>query len=340
MPFNIGSVFSPEMLNMVEREKDRRQSNVGLQAQLYRGREEDKFRKAQLRASVDDNNADRASREKIAGMQTDSRRDLADQNMQYREQALNERTRSANALLDEKGRQFDTMFPVQQTRAEAAKTRAEAATTNAGARSDQVALNREVEFGANGDPSNPETGSKAAGRRLMEGKTAADTDLAHMRSEVLTAKIDGMLPEDFDRKRRTDILEASAKLHERAFKIQSTKDAERIAIDLIRAMRNPVTGTFNDPSAARAMSTLAGQIFGVMDSFKPEFAAAFADAFQKVGKEEQDTANDEWRTKNNKHDVGTETGDQRAQKMMKALEAMREAARKRAEGSSPNPVGR
>ena len=37
MPFNIGNIFSPQILSMVESEKDRNLQRLRLQADLYEG---------------------------------------------------------------------------------------------------------------------------------------------------------------------------------------------------------------------------------------------------------------------------------------------------------------
>lgn len=327
--FNLGSVFSPEALRMVEEEKNRRQSNLGLQASLYRAREDDKFQRARLAATEREGAADRASRERIAGMAYDSRNELADQNMAYRE-----------AGLREKARQFDTMFPVQQQKAEAATTRAEAATTNAGARRDQVALNREVEFGA-GDSETPTPGSKASGRRAMEGKIAADEDLSRMRAEQIVAHINGTLPEDMDRAARTKILQDAQGLAERAFKVKTSKDIDALAIDLIRALRNPVTGMFNDPSTSRAASQLAGNIFGILQQISPDAATAWTDVYtREVEKALGQTLQTKRFEDKAKPKPREETGDDRVNRAMDAMDKLREEARKKAQGEAPNPVGR
>jgi len=346
MPFNIGSVFSPEMLRMVDAESNRRQDSnerrLALQASLYRGHQDDKFRQKQLNATMSDQNADRSSRERMAADATDSRQQLNEANLNYKSALLGERTRGADDMLSEKKRQFDEMFPIQQQRGNAAETRAGASETNAGARRDQVGLNREIQFGS-GDADNPGAGSAASGRRAMEGKTVAQTDSIKKQAEVITQKLVLATDNMADQKRRTDILAAAQDLHERTFKVKSAHDAEALAIDLVKTLRNPLTGAYNDAEVARVSSMLSGQIFGAMENFNAKYAQAFADQFQKSAQEGLNSDVDASALKNraaHASEKPTSIGDERAKKAQEVLRAIRESTRSNMTGQPPNQVGR
>lgn len=340
MPFNIGNIFSPQILSMVESEKDRNLQRLRLQADLYEGHKQDKFRRSQLAASERSDNADRASRERMARESNDTRIELGDMANQLRSSQIDAREAQSNAALAEKARQFDAMYPLKEQDAEARTTRADAASRNATARGDEVALKRQVEFGS-GDPDNPTPGSKASGRRVMEGKGLAQTEFVRARIEELTRKLEGSLPADIDRKERTRILGEHQALLERSFRVKSANEAKSLAVDLVKALRNPLTGAFNDPNMARTVSELSGSVFGTLQSFSDEFSSAFADAFQEesnkaIGEDNDKTA----KTRKDADPAPMPTGDDSARKAMEAMERMREAARKRAAGEAPNPTGR
>lgn len=339
--FNLGSVFSPEMLRMVDAEKERRNNNLGLQATLYRQHEDDKFRKKQLDATINDQNSDRASRERMATDATDTRQQLKEMDLNARTALAGERNKSAYDILAEKQRQFDSMLPVQRQKADAATERAGAATTNAGARSDQVGLNREIQFGS-GDADNPTEGSLASGRRVTEGKTYAETDLLKKRAEAFAQQLKNATDNIADQKRRTDILAAGQDLHERAFRVKSTQDAEALAIDLVKAMRNPVTGMLSDAESARVNAMLTGQVLNALEGFGKKYVQAFSDKYQSSMKQAYDTDVHTYERTNNQHGDGNAapTGDTRAKAAMDAIEKARARTRELQSGQPPSNVGR
>ena len=276
----------------------------------------------------------------MARESNDTRIELGDMANQLRSSQIDAREAQSNAALAEKARQFDAMYPLKEQDAEARTTRADAASRNATARGDEVALKRQVEFGS-GDPDNPTPGSKASGRRVMEGKGLAQTEFVRARIEELTRKLEGSLPADIDRKERTRILGEHQALLERSFRVKSANEAKSLAVDLVKALRNPLTGAFNDPNMARTVSELSGSVFGTLQSFSDEFSSAFADAFQEesnkaIGEDNDKTA----KTRKDADPAPMPTGDDSARKAMEAMERMREAARKRAAGEAPNPTGR
>lgn len=340
MGFKIGSIFSPEILSQVEGEKDRNLQRLKLQADLYGKHKDDKFRRAQLRAVESDNNADRASRERMTRETNDTRQELGAMSNDLRSAQLDARQASGENALLEKQRQFDAMYPLKEKDAEARGTRAEASMIGANARKDQVDLNGRVQFGS-GTADNPSPGSMASGRRAMEGKTATANDLMKAQIQQIQARIAGTLPEDMDRVRRTAILQSHQRLLEKTLSVRTAKDAAALASQLIRDLRNPVTGSFNDPETARAATEVSGSIFGLLKSYGEEFSAAFADAFQSEGAK----ANEEDNAKvaaTRKHPAPNPmpTGDDAAQRALELLNKMRQKAREGMQGTAPNTTGR
>ena len=130
-------------------------------------------------------------------------------------------------------------------------------------------------------------------------------------------------------------------LLERSFRVKSANEAKRLAVDLVKALRNPLTGTFNDPKMAQVMSELSGSVFGTLQSFDDSFAKAFADAFQEEA--DKATVGDNDKVAKGRKDTEpppAPTGDDSARRAMEAMEKLREAARKKAAGEAPNPTGR
>lgn len=340
MGFKIGSVFSPEILSQVEGEKDRNLQRLRLQADLYSKYKDDKFRNAQLRAVEADNNADRSSRERMTRETNDTRQELGAMSNELRSAQIDARQASGENALLEKQRQFDALYPLKEKDAEARGTRAEASMIGATARKDQVDLNRQVQFGS-GTADNPSHGSMASGRRAMEGKTATSTDLMKAQIQQIQARLAGTLPEDMDRVRRTAILASHEKLLERTLNVRTAKDAAALASQLIRDLRNPVTGSFNDPSVARAATEVSGSIFGILKSYGDEFAAAFANAFQEEGaKANEEDADKVAKTRKHAAPNPMPTGDDAAKRAMDVLNEMRRRAREGLQGTPPNTTGR
>jgi hypothetical protein len=251
---------------------------------------------------------------------------LGDVQSSYRDALLTNKERA----IDEKARQFDMMLGINQQKADAATTTAKAAGVSAGARADQTALNEKVEFGT-GTADNPSPGSKAAGRAGLEDYRSARAALANMQIEALQQKLTGMLPEQIDGRKRTAILQAAQDLKTMQFKVNSVTSARNLGIGLIRALRNPVTGSFNDKDTAAAVNALAHDLFGSLQQVNEIYAAEFLEAFNEAGTKESGI----------KKDSGPSmTDDQRLQRAKDVMNALREKRRKELEGQAPDPTGR
>lgn len=339
MPFNIGSPFSPEYLRLVQAQQQRGDENARFVTQLGMNRDDDKFRRTQLSATMADNEAERNLRREIAHLTTQSKNEIDDSRREHQLALLNEKTRQFNDMLAEKARNFDLLLPIKEQMAEAGVTRAEASKSNAVTNAGKLDLSRQVEFGT-GTPDDPSPGSKAATRSALTDRRVADTDFAKMRTEEVVRRLDGRLPEQIDRAKRTEILSKAQELHERAFRLKTANDAAKLATDLLKALRNPITGGFSDPGTTAAIGDLSSSIFGNIAAYSDQFAAAFADAIQSETQKELAKEDEGIRAKRRGERTPPTTGDDAARKAMEALNAAREEARRRAIGTPPSPVGK
>lgn len=280
MPFTMGTPFSPDAIRLVQNQQQMQmqQQQANSRRRVREPVENDSFKYAQLKASTESDKAEREMRKELA---------LISQNMQQA-QTEQERLRWE--------REFDLKKQVFEDRVpEADKFEADKELKEKGLAVDErrVAavektnqLREDIEFG--GDPS--VVGSKAWTRKTQGDKNVASSEQMRARSEEITRRIAGTLPDQLDARTRTVIMGKHQEMLERAMSIKREEDAYDLAIDLMKASRNPITGMLDVEGGQRALSSMMGSIQGLVAEKGGSFLRAFNAAFEKSVSDDQATA--------------------------------------------------
>lgn len=272
MGFNMGQVFTPQTLGLVlEQQRMQRAGNAGMSRKIHYPElgEGDAFKHAQLKATVDSDKADRELKRELA---------LIQQNI-------------ANATNDEDKRRWESEFAAKQDAATQRGTEFEfekeyktkglgVDERRVGAAEKANELRAAEQFGA-GDPSAPGVGSKAAQRTAGVQGTAASVEERKARTQEIMGRIEGTLPDQIDRAKRTTIMGRHQGFLEQVQAAKSPRELYRLAIDAVKASRDPVTGLLDVEGGQASLSRMMGSLWQIAQERGPEFAEAFMSGFNE-----------------------------------------------------------
>lgn len=340
MGFQMGNPFSNQAISLVQNQQEmqRRSAAAHSRKVTLLPQEDDSFRRAQLAATVKADNEDRALKRELALIQQNIANASNEEDRRRWELEFDQK----KEILGHKNAEFEfekeykgKALGVDERRVGAAEKANE--------------LRERSEFGA-GDAANPGLGSKAASRAAGAQGTAAAIEERKARTQEVLARLEGTLPNQIDQKRRTDILAQHQAMLERVQFARNEKDMYRLAIDAVKASRDPVTGVLDVEGGQAAMSRMMGSLFQEAQERGPQFAEAFMAGFNEEsfrGSAEEAVNNEQAALRTGQNNAANKPyvpGAQRPGSLgdtLNAMEEIRRRARQQAVGAPPpSNVGR
>lgn len=311
--FELGSPFSPSMLSAIQDERRRRD------AKQSQGNA-DAFRAAQLKASVDTQNRERALRVQMANTQFnmanartaqeqsahrkqfDEMQRQFDINADFKKQSLKssaEETTTKNDFLQAQFKAQQENFLRQQTERERHNKEGEATAEKAAKnRAEYLALQGQKfdlqlgkEYGV--QPGTPQSdrlggvsteaavpGSIAHGRKMRASKTEQDIQVGKQRAELAAARLAGTLPEQVLAEKKFEVQKKTQELAEEALTLRSTNAAASLALKMLEQFTDEYSGTVQLPSQ-ELIGRVANTVSAMFDDDNA-LMLAFNNAYRKA----------------------------------------------------------
>lgn len=327
MPFQMGNPFSPEAIRLVQNQQEMQSRRIGSysRASDTRAPQDDAFKYAQLKAGQEGDKADR-----------ELKRELAQIELQIKNADTEEDRRRWQAEFDQKKAQWEATAPGSDAyeRDIGIDERKVAATEKA----NRI---REFDLFGPGGEDSPSPGSKADLRKAQAAGSQASVEERRARTQEVLRRIEGTLPDQLDARQRTAILGRHQDMLDEAQSVRTAKDMYRLAIDAVRASRDPVTGLLDVEGGQAALSRMFGALQQIAQERGPEFAAAFQQAMTDTVQEDQAAYSKENGAKSSKPYVPPAQRPGGLADTMSVLEEARRRAREAAVGTKPpSTVGR
>lgn len=273
MPFIMGNPFSDNAINAVQRQQEMQIRRAGSYSRISdtRAPQDDAFKYAQLKASQESDKADR-----------ELKRELAQIEVQIKNATTEEEKRRWQAEFDQKQAVLDQKAPGSDAyeREYALDERKVSATEKA----NRI---REFDLFGPGGEDSPSPGSKADLRKAQAAGSQASVEERRARTQEVLRRIEGTLPDQLDARQRTAILGRHQDMLDEAQSVRTAKDMYRLAIDAVRASRDPVTGLLDVEGGQAALSRMFGALQQIAQERGPEFASAFQQAMTDTVQEDQ-----------------------------------------------------
>ncbi len=310
--FELGSPFSPEILSLVGRERERRDRRSDRVS-------DDQFRRAQMSIGVQESNRSHRLRTQMLNLANQRDNAKSEVAREQADRAFNEAQRrfdleqeTASGLREEsrleRDRQFTHKTDVFQEAQRAAGVREEetgrhniatedvavVSAATAAQRADEYARRTDVmELRETGgiapegelpsvDPENLAPGSLQGQRAARGASSNAQAKLAEARAEQIVLRNEGKYPPSYSEEQKALLGWANHALAVEAQGLRTTEASIRLALKMMDTLKDQFTGDFNLENR-KAMDVIAASIAGIFED--GDLHQAFVKAYQKSAAE-------------------------------------------------------